>query len=186
MSTSTKLLLLVALVLALLLAVGNLPPASPDPPRTDDGETVRGGPSISAARVDAVLTAAHSPAAGLGPLVYQLSQTYQIDDAHALAFYHHESSYGTRGVAVLTHSWGNIRCTAGYACDPTGGYRAYPSIADGVRDWFALLASVYFSRGLTTVSQIIPVYAPAADHNNVAAYIHSVLSDVLSYRAAQA
>jgi hypothetical protein len=141
-----------------------------------------GGPSLSAAFVDQVLAAVHSPAQGIGPTLSQLSLRYHLDDAYALAFFHHESDYGTKGVAAHTHSWGNIRCTSGWICDPSGGYRAYPTYAAAAQDWYHLLATVYVARGLTTVSSIIPVYAPGGDHNDEAAYIQSVLSDVTTYR----
>jgi len=145
-------------------------------------ERVQGGPTISAAFTDRVLAAAHSPATGIGKTLYALSMKYHIDNAVALSFYHHESSYGTRGMAVLTRSWGNIRCTRGWVCDPSGGYRAYSSYVEGLEDWYQLIASDYLPRGLTTVATIIPVYAPAADHNDESAYIAAVLLDVVAFR----
>jgi hypothetical protein len=89
---------------------------------------------------------------------------------------------------VSTRNFGNIRCTAGYPCDPTGGYRSYRSWEEGAKDWFSLLYHGYIKGGVskrcpcTTVTAIIPVYAPAADNNNEAAYISSVLQDVATYR----
>ncbi len=141
-----------------------------------------GPPSITGASIDQVLAAAHSPAVGIGETMYTLSVQFHLDDAYALAFFHHESSYGKYGMAASTHSLGNIRCTAGSACDPSGGYRAYPSWAAGAADWYTLMREVYLAHGLDTVQKIIPVYAPNADHNNEAAYISSVLNDVASYR----
>ena len=40
-------------------------------------------------------------------------------------------------------------------------------------------------RGLATLEQIIPVYAPAADNNNEATYILAVKHQVESLRACQ-
>ena len=97
-------------------------------------EAIAGGPTISASFADRVLAAAHSPATGIGATLYQLSSKYHIDNSVALAFFKHESSFGTRGMAALTKSWGNIRCTSGWECDPSGGYRAYSSWADGLND----------------------------------------------------
>jgi hypothetical protein len=152
-----------------------------------DANSIVGSPSLSASYIDQKLASVGSPARGIGTALYRLSQEYQIDTAHALAFFHHESSYGLKGVAASTRNFGNIRCS-GYACDPTGGYRSYPSWEEGAKDWFSLLYHGYIKGSVskrcpcTTVTAIIPVYAPAADHNNEAAYISSVLQDVAMYR----
>lgn len=147
--------------------------------------SIIGPPTIPAAFIDHVLDVAQSPAKGIGTVMYQLGVQYGIDPVYALAFFHHESGYGKAGVAVTTHSVGNIRCTVGYTCDSSGGYRAYPSYAASVADWYALIRDVYLAHGLTTVQTIIPVYAPTADHNDESAYIYSVLSDVARYRQGQ-
>jgi hypothetical protein len=149
-------------------------------PSTSD--SVIGGPSLSATTVDHILSAAGSPAEGepgMGAYVSQLSQQYHIDDAFALAFFHHESSYGKAGVARETKSWGNIRCTPGWPrCDPSGGYRAYPSWHAGALDWFQNISSVYVQHGVTTLDKILPHYAPPTDGNNDTAYQTAVLVDV--------
>jgi hypothetical protein len=130
-------------------------------------------PSISAAQIEAILADYGSPAAGLGSGLYDLGVQYGIDPAYALGFFVVESATGTRGVARRTHSLGNIRCTPGYACQ--AGYRAYPTWADGARDWFALIRSLYLdSWGLRTPSAILPRYAPPGDGNDPAAYAASV------------
>ncbi len=144
--------------------------------------SIVGPPTVTASFINSVLRAAHSPAVGIGNVMYTLGVKYSIDPAFPLAFYHHESGYGEHGMARTTLSIGNIRCTADYACDSTGGYRAYSSYAAGVKDWYQLMVEVYLPKGLTTVEKIIPVYAPTADHNNESAYISSVLADVAVYR----
>jgi hypothetical protein len=148
--------------------------------------SVVGGPSLSGATVDHILSAAGSPAeaeSGMGAYVYQLSEQYHIDDAFALAFFHHESNYGRAGVARETNSWGNIKCTPGWSrCDPSGGYRAYPTWHAGVLDWFQTISSVYVQHGLTTLDKILPVYAPPSDGNNDAVYQKAVLADVARWR----
>ncbi len=145
------------------------------------GHDVRGGPSLAAAFVDQVLAAAHSPAQGTGQALYDLSQQYSIDDAYALAFFQHESAFGTTGIARLTHSLGNIRCSAGYRC--IDGYRAYSSWAQGYADWYHLIRTLYIGTWhLTSVEQIIPVYAPASDGNDVAGYIAAVEDAVSHWR----
>ncbi len=143
--------------------------------------SILGRPSLSVAFINRVLSAYHSPAAGLGSVLYQDSLTYGIDDAYPLAFFLHESSMGNSGVATVTHSLGNIRCTPGWSC--SSGYRSYATWAAGFLDWFHLMAYEYLPRHLSTVPSIIPVYAPSADHNDEHAYIAAVLSAVLSWRA---
>ncbi len=143
---------------------------------------VTGHPTVTASFIDHVLDRVHSPAYGIGTVMYQQGVKYGIDPIYALAFFHHESSFGLAGVARSTQSIGNIRCTPGYACDPSGGYRSYPSYAVALEDWYHLLASVYIANGLNTVEKIIPVYAPNADHNNESAYIASVNADVAQWR----
>lgn len=143
--------------------------------------SILGPPSLSVTFVEKVLAAYHSPASGLGSVLYQDSLTSGIDDAYPLAFFLHESSMGNNGVAAVTRSLGNIRCTPGWSC--YGGYRSYTTWSAGFLDWFHLMASEYLSRHLSTVSSIIPVYAPSADHNDEHAYIAAVLSAVSSWRA---
>jgi len=161
-------------------AISYLTNGGSQPPAT--GSSVVGGPSLSAAKIDQILSNAGSPAAGSGQAFYSDSQQYSIDDAVALAFFHHESSYGTAGAAVQTHNIGNIVCTAGYSC--IGRFRSYPSWQTGIDDWYRLISGpAYAGSGLTTIDQIIPKYAPAADHNSPSAYIAAVQSDVQAWRA---
>ena len=87
---------------------------------------------------------------------------------------------GNVGMAVSTHSLGNIRCTPGWSC--IGGYRSYATWAAGFHDWFTLITSEYLPYHLSTVATIIPVYAPSADHNDEHAYITAVLSAVSAWR----
>jgi hypothetical protein len=91
---------------------------------------VTGAPTLSASQVDAILSRAGSPAAGTGETFYQQSLLTGINDTWPLAFFQHESNSGLKGWAVVNRSIGNIRCTAGYACN--GGYRAYSSWQAGI------------------------------------------------------
>ena len=150
---------------------------------------VMGSPTISAAFIDRVLAAYGSPAAGTGQALYDLGVQAGIDPVYALAFFLHEDSFGKTGIGAVTHSLGNIRCSAGYAC--RDGFRYYASWAEGYRDWYALILDGYI-RGqvtvslvghvCTTVGQIVPVYAPSRDHNNVAGYIAAVEHAVDTWR----
>ncbi len=142
---------------------------------------VIGRPSLSAAFVNRVLAAYRSPAVGLGQALYADSLRFDIDDAYALAFFWHESVFGRDGVAALTHSLGNIICTPGYpSC--AGRFRAYSTWQAGAWDWFHLLATEYVPRGLVTLEQIVPVYAPASQ-NDVSAYIRAVKAAVATWWA---
>ena len=102
----------------------------------------------------------------------------QLELLHVpLGFFHHESGFGTSGIATQTLSIGNIVCTPRYSC--IGRFRAYPSWSAGIDDWYKLVSGPdYAGGGLRTLDQIIPKYAPAADNNNEAGYISAVESDV--------
>ncbi len=144
------------------------------------GTSVVGSPTLSAAKIDQILSNAGSPAVGTGQTFYNDSLTYGIDDAYALAWFHHESSYGTSGAATQTLSIGNINCSDGYSC--IGRFRAYSSWSAGIDDWYQLIKNVYVGQGLSTVESIIPHYAPASDNNDCSAYISAVESDVQAWR----
>src|SRR5689334_15162924 len=64
------------------------------------GFSVVGGPSLSASFINQVLSTANSPAAGTGQVFYAQSVSTGIDDAYALAFFQHESTFGKFGVAA--------------------------------------------------------------------------------------
>jgi hypothetical protein len=144
--------------------------------------TVVGQPSISADFINRVLDSYHSPARGKGQALYDYGVKYGIDPAYALAFFMHESSFGTTGVARMTHSLGNIRASAGY--QNYQGYRLYRTWEAGFEDWYKLIADLYVAQWmLTTVDQIVPVYAPSSDNNDVAAYIQAVKTAVDTWRS---
>jgi Mannosyl-glycoprotein endo-beta-N-acetylglucosaminidase len=143
---------------------------------------VTGEPSIDAAFINSVLKRYHSPASGDGETFYEQGVRYGIDPVFALAFFMEESTFGTKGVARMTHSLGNIRATPGY--HSYHGYRSYKSWMEGSEDWYRLIAQLYVKRwGLTTVDQIIPIYAPSRDRNNPTGYIHNVKRAVDRWRS---
>jgi hypothetical protein len=143
--------------------------------------SVMGGPSLSSVFIDRVLTAYGSPAVGLGRALVADSQRFHIDDVFALAFFLHESTFGTTGVARFTRSLGNIICSGYATC--FAGFRSYASWQVGAWDWFRLIKYEYLPRGLTTVETIVPVYAPASDGNDPASYVASVLQAAATWRA---
>jgi hypothetical protein len=143
---------------------------------------ITGSPTVSAAFINQVLAYYHSPAGGLGQSLYHLGVHYNINPTYALAFFMHESMFGTLGVARVTLSLGNIRCSTGYAC--LYGYRTYSSWASGFADWYRLIREVYIHQWhLTTIEQIVPTYAPSGDHNNVIGYITAVEQAVSTWQS---
>lgn len=150
---------------------------------------LQSAPSLTPAQIDAILSSAGSPAAGTGRAFYDLGIAYGIDPAYALAFFQHESGFGTnpswdglKPDGSTTHDIGNISC-AGY---PTcyGRWRDYPDWRTGIEDWYRLIRDEYIGgRGFTTVDQVIPVYAPAIE-NDVAGYQNAVSATVAQWRQA--
>jgi len=157
---------------------------------SDDSYPVAGAPTISAEFINRVLSAYGSPAAGTGQALYDLGVQYGIDPVYALAFFLHEDSFGKTGWGAVNHSLGNSRCYGWSVCQ--GGYRSYAAWADGYQDWYNLILNGYVHGQVsipivghvcTTVSQIVPVYAPSSDHNDVAGYIAAVEHAVDTWRS---
>ncbi len=157
------------------------PPATALP--TSSGPySVLGKPTIDAAFINRVLASYNSPAAGKGQALYDMGIKYGIDPAFALAFFMHESSFGTQGEARVSLSLGNLRCIPNYKCQD--GYAWFASWEDGFQAWYELIRNLYVSQwGRTTVDQIIPKYAPAADNNDEAAYIASLKHAIATWHA---
>jgi hypothetical protein len=146
--------------------------------------SVLGPPTVSAAFINQVLASYQSPAAGKGQALFDDGVTYGVDPVFALAFFMHESSFGRTGVARFTLSLGNLRCIPVYSC--IAGFSAFPTWEAGFVAWYSLIRKVYVdTRRLSTVEQIIPTYAPASDHNNVAGYINAVERAVDTWRSGQ-
>ena len=145
---------------------------------------VVGKPTVSAAFINRVLAYYHSPAAGKGQTLYTLGVAYSIDPVIALAFFMHESRFGTLGMATTTLSLGNLRCIPSVPCYQ--GYAQFGSWEQGFEAWYKLIHTLYVVQwGLVTVDQIIPRYAPSKDHNNVEGYIAAVTSAIQTWRSGQ-
>lgn len=148
--------------------------------------SVLGKPTISAAFINQVLASYHSPAAGLGQDLYDRGVKYGIDPVYALAFFMHESLFGTTGEARVTLSLGNERCIPDRPCidQDRGGYAKMNSWQDGFEHWYQLIRNLYVAQwGRVTVDQIIPKYAPNSDGNNEAQYIATLKHEVDTWRA---
>jgi hypothetical protein len=113
-----------------------------------------------------------------------------------LAFFLHESRFGSTGEATVTFSLGNERCIQERPCidQQLGGYAQMESWEDGFEQWYRLILYGYVQgkvtiplvgHACTTIDQIIPVYAPSSDHNNVVAYIAAMKNAVDTWRAGQ-
>ncbi len=153
-----------------------------------------GSPTVSVEQIERVLTWCHSPAKGSGQALSDDGLRYGIDPVFPLAFFLHESSCGTQGMAAMTHSLGNMRCMVGYGCVNTRGgacqpgqscYAYFSTWAESFEAWYRLLKDQYIAHGLVTVDQIIPVYAPSDDHNDVQAYVCSIKNAVNTWRDGQ-
>ena len=140
---------------------------------------IRHVPSVSVAAIRSALQAAGSPALNasyadgkdVAEYIWDAGRVLDVDPAVVMAVFWHESKFGTRGMARLTHSVGYIRPLPGQSA--LGGYRLYHSWEEGIDDCYRLLLS-YARHGATTITVAIPVWAPPEDHNDVAAYIASV------------
>lgn len=159
-----------------------------------------GPPTVSADFINQVLVRYHSPAVGKGQVVYDDGVKYSIDPVFALAFFMHESSFGTTGEARASRSIGNLRCLgAGYedlhsSC--RNNFAWFSSWSDGIEAWYRLIKNGYVRGGINayigrdacpcaTIAQIIPVYAPRSDNNDEAAYIAAVQQEVDTWRSGE-
>lgn len=95
------------------------------------------------------------------------------------------SGIGSRG--IRNNNPGNIRESeldktlwqGERATDDDAAFEEFDTPEAGIRAMVVILKN-YRRRGIVTVEQIIPTWAPAADHNDVAAYIQSV-SNFMSF-----
>ncbi len=166
-------------------STGPLPTETPLP-KNPGPYSVLGKPTISVKLINTVLTSYHSPTAGMGQSLYDLGVKYGIDPVYALAFFMHESLFGTTGEARVTLSLGNERCIPDRECidQDRGGYAKMNSWEDGFEHWYKLIRNLYVAQwGRVTVDQIIPKYAPNSDGNNEKQYIATLKHEVDVWRA---
>lgn len=163
---------------------GPLPPQTPIPTKLGPYSVV-GKNSLSVDFMNRVLAYYHSPAAGKAQALYDDGVKYGLDSAYALAFFMHESLFGTTGVARVTLSLSNMRCVPEYRClQENGGYAIFNTWEQGFEAWFKLIRNLYVGYwGRVTVDQIIPKYAPNSDGNNEAAYIATLKRTIDTWRA---
>ncbi|GHO92894.1 hypothetical protein KSF_029420 [Reticulibacter mediterranei] len=161
----------------------------PMPNMGGGSSSVLGSPTVTAAFIDKVLAANHSPAQGTGAAFYTYGVQYGIDPVFALAFFKHESSFGTAGVARYTLSISNTVCTSSTPANEryySGShcFHKYANWTASVQAWFSMIRTTYVGQwNKSTIEQIIPTYAPASDGNNVAEYISEVQKSVATWRS---
>jgi hypothetical protein len=152
-------------------------------------------PRISQETFRRVLERVGSPALSESDAGYEAVVRYRVDPAFALAIFKHESNYGKAGICALydTKNPGNTRSSrtgvGEVILTPRGRFVKYPSWAEGWRDLAYRLTDpsyVYAARGLDTVEEIIPTWAPAADGNAPERSIEAVVEAMNEYVAMEA
>jgi hypothetical protein len=153
-----------------------------------------GKPTLTASFINRVLASYGSPAAGQGQALYDLGVRYGIDPAFALAFFMHESLFGTTGEARKTMALGNERCISDRPCvdQDRGGYAQMESWEDGFDHFYRLIFYGYVYGRVTvpiaghpclTIDQTIPVFAPSSDNNDVSGYIGALKHELETWRS---
>lgn len=156
-------------------------------------------PRISRDGFRIILEAAGSPAAPAAGACYDAIAVLGMDPAVGLAFFQHESTFGTAGWATRTHNWGNLR--------PGSGWALKKGLADGITsggeflvftrrvgepeafEWarsagcWAELMLRYGDAGWLDggVDEILQRYAPTGDGNVPTAYAAAVKAHVASW-----
>mgnify|MGYP003520062864 CR=1 FL=1 len=116
--------------------------------------------------------------------VYRLAMWLQIEPSFLIALWKHEggSPFGSSELQQQTFNPLNIKApaTEWRTIVQSNGvaFYWYESFQLGLFAGVLHLKNHYGARGLTTVREILPVFAPARDGNNVEAYIRSVLEDI--------
>jgi hypothetical protein len=149
---------------------------------TRDTVVVGVAPRIGLLAFKASLDVALSPARFEAEQIYNIIVAQKVDPAFLLAIFRHESMLGLSGLAVANKNPGNTRSTltgTGIVVDTVKGkFVRYPTWTAGFEDLAVRLTApyyVYWRKGLVTIGQIIPVFAPEFDGNDPEAYIGNVV-----------
>lgn len=146
-----------------------------------------GPPTIDLRTFQAILTAAHSPAAGEAPGIYTAALRYGVDPAVLLAIAQHESSFGSAGIAVGRHNLFGSRYyagTAAFGATNRGGWAAFPSYSASAAYTASLLASKSYAGAGYTARTFPERYAPSSDGNNPKSYGTAIVNAVNRWRGA--
>jgi hypothetical protein len=116
---------------------------------------------------------------------YKAIVAERVSPAFTLAIFWHESNFGRLGIChdFNTKSPGNTRSSVTLKGEtiqtPQGTYIRYPSWEEGYRDLAVRLSTpnyIYGRKRLTSIAQIMPVFAPILDGNNPTLYIDKIVS----------
>ncbi len=156
-------------------------------PKPVEGDlAIKGPPSCTVEQIQTFLEKMGSPAAkekGFSQALYTACTDRGIDPAVAVGFFLQESTCGRYGRAHENMSLGNIKGSAPESGGTDGTFRRYGSWAEGARDWARLIDESYAQkRGLSTLSQVISVYAPSSDGNNERQYVATVKGVVENFK----
>jgi|GEM_PF-1992190 len=167
-----------------LLGLAPEPPTpTPIPPPPPTGLIAR-SPTVTIPEIERVLGRVNSPILPYAGDVYAYGLQYGIDPVFALAFWMKESREASDGsVAAVDHNPGY---TEGLASDQRcGRWACWPTWPEGIAGWFHYMRVFFVNRGLDTVEQILPIYAPSSE-NNTSGYIVFVLHWAAVWRAESA
>jgi hypothetical protein len=174
-STATAIRLAVRTALAGRPAEVRLRVAAADAPvRLDPAHTA------SPTMVDAILGRVNSPLAGQGPFICEQGRRRGIDPLLlvAMAIYFDERV----PLSAAAHNPGRIRATGSQPA--IDGYRIFPTWRAGVAAWFALIGDLYARRwGLTTLDQMLPVYASGSGRRGVETALNSLRAMIGAWSA---
>jgi hypothetical protein len=146
--------------------------------------TFTGPARIGLAKFRSVLQSFKSPVTDQAEDLYNTIQNAGLDPAVALAFFVRESGAGTavgycNGQNSLDNkNWGNVRGDENGVC----GFQKFPTWKAGLEAWCRLMIKYYVNKGLDRLDDAIPVYAPAADGNNVNEYLNTMYSMLLRWQ----
>lgn len=149
---------------------------------------IYGPPTCTFDAFAAHLASHPAPAINEAQRIWDELRNAGVDPAVALGFFHHESSCGLRGRAVVTKSWGNIRwirrvdgsepyALLPYSVGNVNGFCSYATYRDGARHFVDHLLGRDGTNnyaGLRTVEEVVPIWAPVGDRNTPGMYIAAV------------
>ncbi len=151
-------------------------------------------PRISQAKFADVLKVVGSPAYPHAVGLYAICAGQGVDPAVALAFFGHESTFGTAGLTRQfdLRNWGNVRTPEDVALGKVlaipgrGNFAQYQTWQAGLLDWCKRIKGPkYAGAGLTTVETIVPKYAPSSDGNAPVNYVRAVRGLVTAWETSE-
>lgn len=164
-----------------LLGLAPAPSTATPVPTEVPADDLARSPTITIAEIDRVLESVNSPMLPYSADIYVSGEQYGIDPVFALAFWMKESREASDGsVAAPDHNPGY---TEGLSTDQRcGRWACWPTWPEGIAGWFHYMRVFFIDRGIRTVEDILPIYAPSTE-NNTSGYILFVIQHVATWRA---